>query len=100
MFEPRDIIITTDLIEQALEEYQFLNTFAEDPEKIPVPFEESFFTPPESPEPNTLRVTPKELSPELELLLVIKKELKEPPISIPQHQTLQPAKSSLRWVHF
>ena len=54
-FEPRDVHITTELLEQALEEYHFLNTFAEDPE---IPEHESteneeFLTPPESLQPET-----------------------------------------------
>ena len=54
-FEPRNIHITTELLEQALNQYQFLNMFAEDPEKPKHESEEeeSFFTPPESPQPET-----------------------------------------------
>ena len=55
-FKPRDIIITTDLLEDTIKEYQFLNTFAEDLEKPKhesTEVEESFFTPPESPQPET-----------------------------------------------
>ena len=55
-FEPRNIHITTELLKQALDEYQFLNMFAEDPEKPEHESEEekeSFFTPPESPQPDT-----------------------------------------------
>ena len=67
-----------------LEEYQFLNTFAEDPE---IPEHESeevekFFTPPESPRPQTPQPLIKELSPELPSFLEPIKE--EPPVeSIP-----------------
>ena len=55
-FEPRDVHISTELLEQVLEEYQFLNTFAEDLEKPKhesTEVEENFFTPPESPQPET-----------------------------------------------
>ena len=31
-FEPKDVHISTELLEQALKEYYFFNTFAEDPE--------------------------------------------------------------------
>ena len=54
-FEPRDVHINLRSFERTLEEYQFLNMFAEDPE---IPKHESeevekFFTPPESPRPQT-----------------------------------------------
>ena len=83
-FELRDIHISTELLEQALEEYQFLNTFAEDPEKPEDKSEEekgSFFTPPESLQPETPQLPIKELPSEE---------------SIPQHRTLQPIKSALK----
>ena len=83
-FEPRDVHISTELLEQVLEEYQFLNTFAEDPEKPehePEEEKEDFFTPPESPQPETPRAPIKELLSEE---------------SIPQHRTLQPIKSVLK----
>ena len=96
-FEPKDIHISTELLEQALEEYQFLNTFAEDPE-IPEhesKEDESFFTPPESPQPETPQLPIKELSPELPSFLEPIKE--EPSVeSIPQHRTLTPVKSILK----
>ena len=78
-FEPRDIHISTELLEQALEEYQFLNTFAEDPEKPKHKSEEEkedFFTLPESPQPPIKELPSEE--------------------SIPQHRTLQPVKSVLK----
>ena len=65
-FEPKDVHISTELLEQALKEYHFFNTFAEDPE---IPKHEStedqeFLTPPESPQPETPQPLIKELSPE------------------------------------
>ena len=83
-FEPRDIHISTELLEQALEEYQFLNMFAEDPEKPELELEEEkedFFTLPESPQPETPQPPIKEIPSEE---------------SIPQHRTLQPVKSVLK----
>ena len=79
-----------------LEEYQFLNTFAEDPEKPEHKSEEveKFFTPPESPRPET-RPLIKELSPELPSFLEPIKE--EPSVkSIPRHRTWTPVKSALK----
>ena len=55
-FEPRDIHISTESFEQALEEYQFLNTFAEEEKpkhESDKEEKEDFFTPPESPQPET-----------------------------------------------
>ena len=52
--EPKDVHISTELLKQALEEYQFLNTFAEDPETPKhesTEVEEKFFTPLQSPQP-------------------------------------------------
>ena len=43
-FEPRNVHITTKLLEQALDEYQFLNMFAEDPEKPEHESEEEIHT--------------------------------------------------------
>ena len=85
-FEPKDVHISTELLEQALKEYHFFNTFAEDPE---IPEHEStedeeFLTPPESPQPETPRPPIKELSPEPSVK------------STPQHRTLTPVKSALK----
>ena len=82
-FESRGVHISTELLEQALEEYQFLNTFAEDPEKPEHESEEKedFFTPPESPQPETPQPPIKELPSEE---------------SIPQHRILRPVKSVLK----
>ena len=96
-FEPKDIHISTELLEQALKEYHFFNTFAEDPE---IPEHEStevenFFTPPESPQPETPRPLIKELSPEPPSFLEPIKE--EPSVkSTPRHRTLTPVKSALK----
>ena len=56
-FEPKDIHISTELLKQALREYHFFNTFAEDPEIPEHKSEEieKFFTPPESPLPEKPR---------------------------------------------
>ena len=92
-FEPKDIHISTELLEQAIEEYQFLNTFAEDPETPEhesTEVEEKFFTPPQSPQPEIPRPLNKELSPELPSFLEPIKE--EPSVeSIPRHRTLKSA---------
>ena len=84
-FEPKDVHISTELLEQALEEYQFLNMFAEDlekPENESTEVEEKFFTPPQSPQPETPRPLIKELLPELPSFLEPIKE--EPSVeSIP-----------------
>ena len=85
-FEPKDVHISTELLEQVIKEYHFFNTFAED---LEIPEHEStedkeFLTPPESPRPEAPRPLIKELSP-------------EPPVkSIPQHRTLTPVKSALK----
>ena len=54
-FEPRDVHINLRSFERTLEEYQFLNTFTEDPKISEHESEEveKFFTPPESPQPKT-----------------------------------------------
>ena len=96
-FEPRDIHINLRSFERALEEYQFLNTFAEDPDKPEHESEEveKFFTPPESPQPETPQPLIKELSPELPSFLESIKE--EPSVkSILRHRTLTPVKSTLK----
>ena len=80
-----------------LEEYQFLNTFAEDLEKPENESEEvkKFFTPPESPRPETPQPLIKELSSEPPSFLEPIKE--EPSVeSIPRHRTLTPVKSALK----
>ena len=96
-FQPRDVHINLRPFEQALEEYQFLNMFAEDPEKPKHESEEveKFFTPPESPRPKTPQPPIKELSPEPPSFLEPIKE--EPSVeSIPRHRTLTPVKSALK----
>ena len=105
-FEPRDIHITTKLLEQALEEYNFLNTFTEDLEtpEHDSSDEENFVTPPQSPTPETPWPSIEELLPEPSLLLEPVKEkpletsITESPLveSIPRHRTLKPTKSALK----
>ena len=83
-FEPRDVHINLESFERALEEYQFLNTFAEDlekPEHKSKEVTESFLTLPESLQPETPRPPIKELPSEE---------------SIPWHRTLKPIKSALK----
>ena len=95
-FEPKDVHISTEFLEQALREYHFFNTFAEDLE-IPEQSEEieKFFTPPESPLPEKPRPLIKELSPEPPPFLEPIKE--EPSVkSTPRHRTLTPVKSALK----
>ena len=97
-FEPKDVHINLELFERALEEYQFLNTFAEDPEKPEhesTEVEEKFFIPPQSLRPETPRPLTKELPPESPSFSEPIKE--EPSVeSIPQHRTLKPVKSALK----
>ena len=69
-------------LENALKEYKPLGTLAENPEKPERKSEEDrFFTPPESPQPETPRPRVRELPSEK---------------SIPQHRTLTPSKSALK----